>query len=113
MTDEANKPAGDAAHVDTKLTAAVTGQTTNLNPDNLSPATKPEASGALQEPEIAARIDLNHPAVDSNPREGLPARSNQIDFNDPTISGHEAVRRNLEAQGINSGPAHDDVSRKD
>jgi hypothetical protein len=69
-------------------------------PDNLSPATTKdlEASGALQEPTIKERIDTKHPAVDDEPRKGLPPESNRIDFNDPTISGAEAVEQNLKAQ---------------
>jgi hypothetical protein len=54
-----------------------------------------EASGALVEPTIKDRVDTKHPAVDDEPRKGLPETSNRIDFNDPTISGAEAVARNL------------------
>lgn len=65
---------------------------------SLKPATKTEASGALIEPDLAAQSVPNHPAVDANPREGVPAESNQIDFNDPTLSDEEAVKKNLQAQ---------------
>lgn len=64
-------------------------------PDDLTPATDVAASGAIVEPEILEGIDTSHPAVDANPRAGLPKESNQIDFNDPTISQEEAVERNL------------------
>ncbi|HEY0328802.1 MAG TPA: hypothetical protein VGC77_06830 [Rhodopseudomonas sp.] len=66
--------------------------------DKLTPATKPEASGALQEPEIAEGVDTGHPAVDANPRKGAKPDSNRIDFNDPTLSAHDAVVKNLEDQ---------------
>lgn len=69
------------------------------DPDQLTPATEMEASGALIEPEIVKRVDTTHPAVDANPRAGLPEHSNRIDFNDPTLSGADAVPRNLAAQG--------------
>jgi hypothetical protein len=71
--------------------------------DNLSPATQPDASGALVEPEILERVDTNHPAVDDNPRKDMPADSNRIDFNDPTLEGPEAVKRNLADQGLSAG----------
>ena len=82
-------------------------------PDNLSPATKPDASGALQEPEIAQRIDTTHPAVDDEPRKSLPAESNQIDFNDPTIDGKVAVERALHEQGAGPAPQASDAAKAD
>jgi hypothetical protein len=41
---------------------------------------------------------MSHPAVDNDPRANTTARQNRIDFNDPTIEGHEAVEQNLKAQ---------------
>lgn len=76
----------------------MTGKTNSKAAGSLKPATEAEASGALQEPTIAEQIDTKHPAVDDEPRKGLPPESNQIDFNDPTISGAEAVRRNLSGE---------------
>lgn len=67
--------------------------------EKLTPATETAASGAVVEPEIAKQSLPDHPAVDRNPREGVPPESNQIDFNDPTKPPHEAVMENLEAQG--------------
>lgn len=64
-------------------------------PDDLKPATEVEASGAMIEPTIVERIDTSHPAVDNEPRKGAPKLSNQIDFNDPTLSQEEAVVANL------------------
>ncbi len=65
--------------------------------DDLKPATEVAASGAIIEPEIVERIDTTHPAVDDEPRKGVPEASNQIDFNDPTLSPEEAVLRHLGA----------------
>lgn len=67
-------------------------------PDKLQPAQEFAASGATIEPTIVDRVDMKHPAVDDEPRAGTTAVQNRIDFNDPTISGQEAVERNLKAQ---------------
>lgn len=66
--------------------------------DNLSKATEASASGAIIEPEIAKVPD--HPSVDTNPRAGVPAESNQIDFNTPSAikPAKEQVAENLKAQ---------------
>ena len=66
--------------------------------DKLSPGTKTAASGAIIEKEIAEDSVPDHPAVDRNPRKGVPAESNQIDFNDPGKSPEKAVAENLKAQ---------------
>lgn len=66
--------------------------------DSLTPATETAASGAIVEPGIAKGSVIDHPAVDANPRAGVPAESNQIDFNDPTKDQAEAVAENLKAQ---------------
>jgi hypothetical protein len=76
--------------------AAVTAPTSAT--DTLTPATQTAASGALIEPEIVERIDTAHPAVDSNPRAGQPVTANTIEFNDPNLSGREAVEAKLKAQ---------------
>lgn len=68
-----------------------------LKEDTLTAATDVAASGALIEPTIVDRIDTKHPAVDDEPRKGMPVIANRIDFNDPTITGAEAVERNLKA----------------
>lgn len=61
----------------------------------LDPAKEVAASGAIIEPEIAAGVDMAHPAADSNPRATSTADMNRIDFNDPTLSQEEAVAENL------------------
>lgn len=66
-----------------------------LKEDDLTPATEMAASGAFIEPTIVDRIDTGHPAVDNEPRKGAPVIATMIEFNDPTISGQEAVERNL------------------
>jgi hypothetical protein len=40
-------------------------------------------------------VDPSHVAVDADPRKGTSETQNRIDFNDPTISGQEAVANNL------------------
>jgi len=69
--------------------------TAGMTEDTLTPATAVAASGAFIEPEIVDRIDVDHPAVDNNPRKGQPAIANQIDFNDPHLGTEEAVAKNL------------------
>ncbi|KKW93875.1 hypothetical protein [Sphingobium chungbukense] len=63
---------------------------------NVSPATEIDASGAPQQ--IVPDVDLEHPAVDNDPRAGTTVEQNKIDFNDPTLSGREAVEKNLAEQ---------------
>lgn len=60
-----------------------------------TPASEMEASGAVIEKD-AKDVNLKHPAVDANPRAGVP--ENQIDFNDPTLSQKEAVQENLKGK---------------
>lgn len=45
-----------------------------------------------------SEIDPTNPAVDADPRAGTTEEQNRIDFNDPTLSGAEAVAKNLEKQ---------------
>lgn len=72
--------------------------TAGITEDNLAPATEFDASGAVIEPTIVERVDMEHPAVDNEPRKGQPVVANQIDFNDPTKTEAEAVEDNLKAQ---------------
>lgn len=61
-----------------------TAPTTSAGLADPGPATElTEASGAIIEPAIAGRIDVAHPSIDANPREGTSAAQNQIDMNDP------------------------------
>ena len=69
--------------------------TAGMTEDSLTPATDVAASGAFIEREIVERIDVDHPAVDNNPRKGQTKLANQIDFNDPTLDNAEAVAANL------------------
>lgn len=70
-------------------------------PADISPAGTEgiAASGAIVEPEVLSAVDVDHPAVDNNPREFTTERQNQIDFNDPTLTSEEAVQENLSKQG--------------
>lgn len=92
----ATKKKGDASAASKKSGAATT--VASKPGESLKPATDTAASGALIEPDLATASVPDHPAVDANPRSGVPAESNQIDFNDPTLSDEEAVKKNLEAE---------------
>ena len=75
-------------------------KTVAAKPGNLlAPATATAASGAVIEPDLAAASLPDHPSVDRNPRQGVPAESNQIDFNTPSGLKPEAeqVAENLAA----------------
>lgn len=63
---------------------------------NIKPATTFSPSGA---PNQIAGIDIDHPAVDNDPRKDTTADQNRIDFNDPDLSESEAVEQNLKKQG--------------
>lgn len=62
-------------------------------PAKIKPATTINPSGAPDQ--IVPDVDMTHPAVDANPREGTTVEQNRIDFNDPRKSGAEAVAENL------------------
>lgn len=70
-------------------------KTTTTRRNGAAPATEIDTSGAPQQ--IVADVDMSHPAVDNDPRANTTAEQNRIDFNDPTISGSEAVEQNLKA----------------
>lgn len=63
----------------------------------IAPATEFSPSGAPIQ--SVPDVDPNNPAVDNDPRANTSADQNRIDFNDPTLSDHEAVEQNLKAQG--------------
>jgi hypothetical protein len=64
---------------------------------NVAPATEFAPSGAPIQ--TVSDVDPSHPAVDDNPRADTTEDQNRIDFNDPTLSGSEAVEKNLKEQG--------------
>lgn len=64
--------------------------------NGVAAATEIDTSGAPQQ--IVPDVDLTHPAVDADPRANTTADQNRIDFNDPTISGQEAVERALKTE---------------
>lgn len=59
---------------------------------DIAPATRFNPAGA---PEQVTDIDPGHPAVDNNPRAGTTINQNKTDFNDPTLSGSDAVAEHL------------------
>ncbi len=60
---------------------------------NLAPASGIDTSGAPQQ--IVPDVDMTHPAVDADPRANTTETQNRIDFNDPTVSGADAVKAML------------------
>jgi hypothetical protein len=55
----------------------------------LAPATDIDTSGAPQQ--IVPDVDLDHPAVDGDPRANTTETMNRIDFNDPRRAGVDVV----------------------
>lgn len=62
----------------------------------IAPATTFSTSGAPVQ--VVPDVDPEHPAVDNDPRAGTTIDQNRIDFNDPKLSGAEAVEKNLADQ---------------
>ena len=60
--------------------------------DTPEPAEKMLPSGA---PDQVTEVDVSHPAIDNDPREGTNPR---IHLNDPALSAEEAVAKNLKDQ---------------
>ncbi|MCW8283935.1 hypothetical protein K7A42_23815 [Agrobacterium sp. InxBP2] len=75
------------------MAKAPTAKTDKNAPANISPATEFSPSGAPNQ--TVPDVDPAHVAVDADPRKGTSETQNRIDFNDPTISGQEAVSKNL------------------
>lgn len=97
MTEKTSTAAKPAA-AKTSSTAVI-GTASTLDTSGaaeIAAATEFSPSGA---PRQVTDIDVDHPAVDNDPRAGTTVDQNRIDFNDPTIQSHEAVERNLKAQG--------------
>jgi hypothetical protein len=92
-TDTAAKAA--AKTTDTPIVAGVAPALDTSTPAAIPAATDFSTSGA---PRQVTDIEVDHPAVDNDPRAGTTVDQNRIDFNDPTLDGAEAVQRNLEAQ---------------
>ena len=95
---------------ETNETAAALGASLdNSDPANLKPAKEFGPSGAPNQ--VVPDVDMKHPAVDANPREGTTVNQNRIDFNDPDLPGEKAVAANLKAQGTKFA-AEDDSAKK-
>lgn len=65
-------------------------------PADLVAASDFSTSGA---PRQVTDIDVDHPAVDNDPRANTTEAMNRIDFNDPGKTGREAVEAALKARG--------------
>jgi hypothetical protein len=99
VTYTATTDRGDAsaattsADVSSPAVAVTTAASLDRSGDaHIAPATEFDPAGA---PVQSSGFDLDHVALDTNPRANTSADQNRIDFNDPTIDGAEAVRRNL------------------
>ncbi len=91
-TTTAAKPAAAKSAPDAVIGTASTLDTSARA--EIASATEFSPSGA---PRQVTDIDVDHPAVDNDPRSGTTVNQNRIDFNDPTIEGSEAVERALKA----------------
>jgi hypothetical protein len=65
-------------------------------PTDIAPATTIDPSGAPVQ--IVPDVDMDHPAVDANPRSNTTENQNRIDFNDPSLDGREVVEKALADQ---------------
>jgi hypothetical protein len=80
---------------DVTTPAAVVGTASALDtssPANIASATTFDPSGA---PVQLSEFDLDHVALDANPRANTTSDQNRIDFNDPGRSGREIVEDQL------------------
>jgi hypothetical protein len=74
----------------TSSTAAAKPATTDATkPASIPAATTFSTSGAPVQ--LSGDIDVSSPAVDNDMRAGTSVLQNKIDFNDPTVSGSDAV----------------------
>lgn len=76
--------------------AATASDLDDSKPANIAPAKEFDPAGAPIQ--SVPDVDPSHPAVDADPRAGTTTKQNAIDFNDPTISGQEAVEKALAEQ---------------
>lgn len=60
---------------------------------DIPPATEIDPSGAPHQ--IVPDVDLDHPAVDADPRANTSVDQNRIDFNDPAREGVDVVSDEL------------------
>ncbi|RZI61401.1 MAG: hypothetical protein EOP94_00595 [Zymomonas sp.] len=75
--------------------AAIGGTASALDtsgPADIAPATQFAPSGA---PVQSSEFDLDHAALDANPRANTTSDQNRIDFNDPVRTGREIVEDQL------------------
>lgn len=90
-TSTTDRGDGAAATTTTNIGAAAVTTAASLDqsgPANVTPADGFEASGA---PVQSSDIDLDHAALDRNPRANTTADQNRIDFNDPLRPSSEIV----------------------
>lgn len=83
---------GDGAAADMATTTHGLGTDGSESAD-IPPATQFDPSGAPVQ--IVPGVDMEHPAVDANPRSNTTENQNRIDFNDPTKEGVDVVMEQL------------------
>lgn len=93
---DAKRAGGTVQMEPTATRSTVAADFDGSGPASIAPATDIDTSGAPQQ--IVPDVDLDHPAVDADPRANTTATQNRIDFNDPTKPGYEVVEQNLADQ---------------
>lgn len=92
-TDRGDGAATTATDVTAPAAALTTAASLDRSGDaNIAPATEFDPAGA---PVQSSGFDLDHAALDANPRANTTADQNRIDFNDPIRTGEEIVAAQL------------------
>jgi hypothetical protein len=84
------------ATTDAPIAATVADGAGGATDNGILPASEFEPSGAPVQ--IVPDVDPSHPAVDNDPRAATTFDQNRIDFNDPKLTGAEAVAQALASQ---------------
>jgi hypothetical protein len=80
---------------DATTTPAIAADLDTSGPADIAAATTFTPAGA---PEQVTAIDVDHPAVDNNPRANTTVDMNRIDFNDPRKTGAEIAAEGAEPE---------------
>jgi hypothetical protein len=96
-TDEAARGVeGDAVAQDGETGIGIVADLDHSAKAEIAPAEAIDTAGAPQQ--IVPDVDMQHPAVDNDPRANTTEDMNRIDFNDPVRSGREVVEDALRIQ---------------
>lgn len=95
-TDRGDGASAATTNISSPAAAVTTAASLDTSPPaNIAPATEFEPSGA---PIQSSGFDLDHVALDANPRANTTEDQNRIDFNDPIRTGQEIVEARLAEQ---------------